>query len=144
VSIFALGAIVVGAIVLYVVLGFLSIIAGVLAILNPFPASFVAVKLAGWAFLIIGGLQIIEAFRAMGWGGRIWALAIGVLALIAGINPVAVDTVAGRLAGIPRRVGYDTDGRGLLLTDPIAETAASREQHHVENTWPHLTKLSTR
>jgi uncharacterized membrane protein HdeD (DUF308 family) len=69
-----------------VVLGILSIIAGILAILNPFPASFVAVKLAGWAFLIIGGLQIIEAFRATGWGGRIWALAIGVLALIAGIN----------------------------------------------------------
>lgn len=37
-----------------------------------------------------------------------------------------------RLAGVPRRVGYDTDGRGLLLTDPIPETAASRVEHHVE------------
>jgi heptosyltransferase-2 len=37
-----------------------------------------------------------------------------------------------RLARIPRRVGYDTDGRGILLTDPIPETPASRAQHHVE------------
>lgn len=69
-----------------VLLGLLSIIAGILAILNPFPASLVAVKLAGWAFLIIGGLQILEAFRATGWGGRIWALFMGLLALVAGIN----------------------------------------------------------
>ncbi len=48
--------------VFLVLLGIVSIIAGILAILNPFPASFVAVKLAGWAFLIIGGLQIIECF----------------------------------------------------------------------------------
>jgi heptosyltransferase-2 len=37
-----------------------------------------------------------------------------------------------RLAGIPRRVGYATDGRGMLLTDPIPETPAARAQHHVE------------
>jgi len=78
--------IVVGNWVFLVVLGILSIVVGVLAILNPFPASLVAVKLAGWAFLIIGGLQIAGGFRATGWGARIWALAIGVLALVAGIN----------------------------------------------------------
>lgn len=37
-----------------------------------------------------------------------------------------------RLAGVPRRVGYDTDRRGWLLTDSISETPASRAQHHVE------------
>ena len=37
-----------------------------------------------------------------------------------------------RLAGIPRRIGYDTDRRGFLLTDPIHETAADRGIHHVD------------
>lgn len=83
--------------VVLVVLGVLSIIAGVLAILNPFPASLVVVKLAAWTFLIIGGLQIIEAFRATGWGGRIWALAIGLLGLTAGINLLA-EPLAGMMS----------------------------------------------
>jgi uncharacterized membrane protein HdeD (DUF308 family) len=72
--------------IILVVLGLLSIIAGFLAILNPFPASLVAVKLAAWSFLVIGALQIIEVFRATGWGGRLWLLAIGIIAVLAGID----------------------------------------------------------
>ncbi len=37
-----------------------------------------------------------------------------------------------RLAGIPRRIGFDTDRRGFLLTDPIAETEEARRIHHVD------------
>ncbi|MFQ5700771.1 MAG: lipopolysaccharide heptosyltransferase II [Acidobacteriota bacterium] len=36
------------------------------------------------------------------------------------------------LARIPRRIGYDTDRRGFLLTHPIHETPALRRIHHVE------------
>lgn len=36
------------------------------------------------------------------------------------------------LARVPRRVGFDTDRRGLLLTDPIRETDLLRRIHHVE------------
>ncbi len=36
------------------------------------------------------------------------------------------------LARVPRRLGYDTDRRRLLLTHPIHETAALRRLHHVE------------
>lgn len=36
---------------------------------------------------------------------------------------------AARLAGIPRRFGYQTDGRGFLLTDPIGVPAWKNERH---------------
>ncbi len=36
------------------------------------------------------------------------------------------------LAGIPRRIGYDTDSRGFLLSHRIYETEEARMRHHVE------------
>ncbi len=69
-----------------VVLGVLSLIAGILALLNPFPASLAAVRLASWAFLIFGALQIIDAFSATGWGGKLWSLVLGVVAFLVGID----------------------------------------------------------
>ncbi len=35
-----------------------------------------------------------------------------------------------RAAGVPRRIGFDTEGRGLLLTDPVRYR---HDQHEVEN-----------
>jgi heptosyltransferase II len=35
-----------------------------------------------------------------------------------------------RFAGVPRRIGFDTEGRGLLLTDRVAYR---QDQHEVEN-----------
>ena len=72
--------------ILLTIVGVLAIIAGILALLNPFPASLAAVRLASWAFLFLGGLQIFEAFRAETWGGKLWTLLLGVVAVIVGIN----------------------------------------------------------
>ena len=40
--------------------------------------------------------------------------------------------VAPALAGIPRRVGYPTDGRRFLLTHPVPLPAGADSMHHVE------------
>jgi membrane protein HdeD len=81
--------------ILLAVLGIVSIIAGILALLNPFPASLAAVKLAAWAFLIIGAVQIFEAFSAKSWGGKLWTLLLGVVAVLIG-----VDLLGEPLAGL--------------------------------------------
>ena len=39
------------------------------------------------------------------------------------------------LAGIPRRFGYATDGRSLLLTDPVAPPSRNGQRHQVEYYW---------
>lgn len=82
--------------ILLAFLGVVSIIAGVLALLNPFPASLAAVKLAAWAFLIIGAVQIFfEAFSAKSWGGKLWTLLLGIVAVLIG-----VDLLGEPLAGL--------------------------------------------
>lgn len=40
--------------------------------------------------------------------------------------------VVSLLAGIPKRIGYDRDGRGMLLTHPIPFTNEDRSMHHVD------------
>lgn len=67
-------------------LGAVSIAAGILALLNPFPASLAVEQLAAWAFLIIGAVQIFEAYSADTWGGKLWTLLLGVVAVFVGIN----------------------------------------------------------
>ena len=71
----------------------ISLIGGVLALLNPFAATLAATLMAGWVFAFVGALQIIQSFRVQGWGGFIWALLFGALTLVVGItlifNPLA-------------------------------------------------------
>jgi len=47
----------------------------------------------------------------------------------------------GVLAGIPRRFGYATDGRGLLLTDPVTVPPRDSRKHQVEYYWDLLKPL---
>ena len=61
------------------IMGLLMIAAGVLALMNPFPASLAVVVFAAWSFMILGVLQLISAFRDAQGGNRIWLI---ILALV--------------------------------------------------------------
>src|SRR5690606_9838042 len=69
------------------------LVGGVLALFNPFAATLAATLMAGWAFVLLGVLQIVQSFQVKGWGGFLWALLFGLLSLAVGIsliyNPLA-------------------------------------------------------
>lgn len=71
----------------------ISLIGGLLALLNPFEATLAATLMAGWAFAFVGAVQIIQSFQVQGWAGFIWALLLGLLTLVVGcsliFNPLA-------------------------------------------------------
>jgi len=73
---------------LWMVVGILSIIAGIVALANPFAATLTAELIAGYMFLAIGVLTLVSAFQDQGWGARIWALLLGALITVFGFNLV--------------------------------------------------------
>lgn len=66
--------------------GILFVIGGLLALFNPLAASLSVELLAGWFFLVIGAFQLVAAIRADDWGGRLWLILMGVVAIVLGIN----------------------------------------------------------
>lgn len=74
--------------IVLLIVGILFVIAGILALLNPFAASMTANFIAGWSFIILGIVQAVGAFMSEGWGGKLWTLLLGIIALIIGINLV--------------------------------------------------------
>ena len=74
-------------------LAVISLVGGVLALFNPFAATLAATLMAGWAFAILGVIQLVQAFQVRGWGGFVWSLLFGVLTLVVGLslifNPLA-------------------------------------------------------
>lgn len=74
-----------GSRVIWIIIGVLSVLAGIFALANPMAATFAANILAGWGFLVVGVLQIVAAFRAEGWGARIWAVLLALAFIVTGI-----------------------------------------------------------
>lgn len=66
--------------------GVLFVIGGLLALFNPLAASLSVELLAGWFFLVVGCIQLFGAWRADDWGGRLWLILMGVVAIVLGIN----------------------------------------------------------
>lgn len=75
----------------------ISLIGGVLALLNPLAATLTATLMAGWAFAFLGALQVIQSFQIKGWGGFIWALLFGLLTLAVGLSLI-FDPLAGMIS----------------------------------------------
>jgi uncharacterized membrane protein HdeD (DUF308 family) len=66
--------------------GIVSLLGGLFALANPLAATLAADLIAGWAFIITGGLVLISAFRDRGWGGSIMAIIAGILIILLGVN----------------------------------------------------------
>jgi uncharacterized membrane protein HdeD (DUF308 family) len=66
--------------------GVISLVGGVLALLNPLAATIAATVLAGWFFIAMGAMQVIQSFQIRGWGGFLWSLLFGVLVLLVGLS----------------------------------------------------------
>ncbi|MEO3999733.1 HdeD family acid-resistance protein [Mesorhizobium sp. CAU 1732] len=79
------------------VLAIISLVGGVLALLNPFAATLAATLMAGWVFSLLGAVQIIQSFRMQGWGGFIWSMLFGVLTLVVGLSLI-FDPLAGMVS----------------------------------------------
>lgn len=75
--------------VLWLIVGAISVLAGLVALANPFAATITAELLTGYSFIAIGVLMLVSVFQAEGWGARIWMLVIALLFGVAGLNLVA-------------------------------------------------------
>jgi uncharacterized membrane protein HdeD (DUF308 family) len=74
---------------LWLCVGALSLLGGILALANPFAASLTAETLTAWTFLIAGALTLFSALRGGGrrvrWGG----IVLGAILLLLGFSLLA-------------------------------------------------------
>lgn len=82
---------------LMLIVGILSVVGGIFALLNPFAASIAAEQIAGWTFLIAGVLGLISFFQAEGWAGKLWALLVAIVSAWVGIELLG-DPLGGVMA----------------------------------------------
>lgn len=79
-------------------LGVLAVIAGFIALANPFAASLAATTLAAWFFVIVGALLLFAAFRPHEHApDRVWTGLTGAFGVLAGIYILA-DPLAGLIS----------------------------------------------
>jgi len=71
---------------LWILMALLSIVGGVMALMNPVFASGLATIIVAWMFILFGVLQVIAGFRVEGTGAKIWTILLGALAVYLGIT----------------------------------------------------------
>jgi uncharacterized membrane protein HdeD (DUF308 family) len=80
---------------LYLLLGIVLLIAGVVVLGDVALASVISAIIIGWAIVIAGILEVFHAFSARGWKGFILDLLVGLLFIAGGLillsNPAAAS-----------------------------------------------------
>ncbi|MTI19295.1 HdeD family acid-resistance protein [Rhodobacteraceae bacterium RKSG542] len=76
----------------FLALGIILVIGGIIVIAMPVASSIAVALVIAFALILVGALQIWHAFSVKGWGGFLWELITGLIAVIGGIaiyyNPV--------------------------------------------------------
>ena len=75
--------------ILWLLIGAITLLGGIFALLNPFAATLAATTLAAWIFLFTGVLQIVGLFQTDGWGARLWGLILALAFLWLGVSILA-------------------------------------------------------
>lgn len=96
--------------------GIFSVVAGVMALTNPFSASFAAEMVAGWSFVVLGALQVAEGLKTDERTGRFWSVVLGVIAAAVGVS--LLSTPLQGLVTLSILIGL------LLLISALAKTLA--------------------
>lgn len=84
-----------GSWLIWLVIGLVFILGGIVSLLNPFAATVTAEQIAAWLFVFGGIAQVVAAFRAEGWGARILNIILALAYLWLGVS-----LLANPLAGI--------------------------------------------
>ncbi len=75
----------------------ISIVGGLFALWNPLAATLTVTLLAGWIFLFLGAVQVVQSFSVSDWTGFLWALLLGVATAVVGVV-LLFDPLAGMVS----------------------------------------------
>ncbi len=111
------------------------------ALRHAFPRAHITLAAGAWAkdlFLdadFVDDVLSFEAGEKSGRARRVWREArewqAGEYDLVALFQNAFAAALTARLAGIPHRIGYATDGRGFLLTDALPVPAWRAARHEL-------------
>ena len=87
----------------FIALGVVFIIAGILAIAAPLVASITVALVVGWMLIVVGVVQLWQAWSMRSWGGFAWQMVIGAIFVVGGVamlnNPVVAAVTLTLLLG---------------------------------------------
>ena len=83
--------------ILWLLVGILMIIGGLVALANPLAATLTAEQIAAWIFIIAGLLQLLGVLLDKQWSSRLWALLLSLACFWLGVSLLA-NPLAGVLA----------------------------------------------